>query len=327
VRPVTVLLGSSNVDIGLDPKSGVWPESMRPVYNFGLPGTALGGIYRALRMAAESGQLKYAFISLDFANFIGDDGPGALDEGDREEGTIADGNLSISRLDDLVKSTLSLTAFLDAIKTVWAQRGSAPIDINPMGGTNEGGFIAAARNDGEVRIFAQKHAESLPRLKLLAQIYHRDNDKFANTQTLRAIIAFCDAHRIAATFFIAPSHVDQIAVLDDTGLWPVYEAWEQYLVTTITWERGRTGSAIPLWDFSGYNAYSAESVPRISDRKTGTIWFWDPVHFKRALGEKILSRMLTGKPNDLGVLLTPDSIAAHLKAVRNSRAAYVAGAQ
>lgn len=37
-HPVTVLLGSSRVLIGLDPASQWFPPRMRPVYDFGVPG-------------------------------------------------------------------------------------------------------------------------------------------------------------------------------------------------------------------------------------------------------------------------------------------------
>src|SRR4051812_43590742 len=43
MRPAGLLLGTSKVDIGLDPTSGFWPEKARPAFNYGVPGTNIQG--------------------------------------------------------------------------------------------------------------------------------------------------------------------------------------------------------------------------------------------------------------------------------------------
>ena len=39
-HPVTVLIGSSSTHIGIDADAPTWPASMRPNYNYGIPGSA-----------------------------------------------------------------------------------------------------------------------------------------------------------------------------------------------------------------------------------------------------------------------------------------------
>jgi hypothetical protein len=57
--------------------------------------------------------------------------------------------------------------------------------------------------------------------------------------------------------------------------------------------------------------------------------FWDSSHFTEAVGDRIIDRVAgpegpAGRPGDFGVRLSPDSVEAHLTAVRRAREAYVA---
>src|SRR5229473_1615186 len=73
VQPVTVLVGSSRVLIGLDAKSPWLAPSLRPVYNYGVPGVGTYANYRSLQEAFWGGRLKNALILLDFENFLSPD--------------------------------------------------------------------------------------------------------------------------------------------------------------------------------------------------------------------------------------------------------------
>jgi hypothetical protein len=71
--------------------------------------------------------------------------------------------------------------------------------------------------------------------------------------------------------------------------------------------------SIPLWDFSGFNEVTTESVPPSGDLKTPVKWFWEPAHYKRETGNLILDRIVNYTPSvliqdDFGVLLTSENI-------------------
>ena len=61
-QPTTVLFGSSVVNVGLDPKSSIWPAAMRPVYNFGVPAMGVQGNYEALKYAAAVSAVRNAIV-------------------------------------------------------------------------------------------------------------------------------------------------------------------------------------------------------------------------------------------------------------------------
>src|ERR1700761_328592 len=71
VHPATVLIGSSATHIGIDADATTWPASMRPVYNYGIPGfyeirTSLD----TLREAVANGGVKSAVVFLEFQDFL-----------------------------------------------------------------------------------------------------------------------------------------------------------------------------------------------------------------------------------------------------------------
>jgi hypothetical protein len=80
---------------------------------------------------------------------------------------------------------------------------------------------------------------------------------------------------------------------------------------------------VRLWDFSGFDAVSTEPVPTLVKRKVDMLWFWEPAHFKRAVGERILAAIYDGVAG-YGAQLTPGIISAHLAAETAARDEWLA---
>jgi hypothetical protein len=91
-------------------------------------------------------------------------------------------------------------------------------------------------------------------------------------------------------------------------------------------EAAKSGEELlPIWDFSGYNSYTAEKVPPLGDVNTEMQWYWESSHYKKELGDLVLDRVFghqepgrTVNP-DFGVLLASENIELHLQQVRNDR--------
>ena len=80
--------------------------------------------------------------------------------------------------------------------------------------------------------------------------------------------------------------------------------------------------SITAWDFVEYAPYTTETVPPQGDRVTRLRWFWEPVHFQRALGEIMLQRVFRGTPADFGALLMPATVDARNQFVRDQQRAF-----
>src|SRR3546814_466604 len=109
------ILGNSRADIGFDPESPAWPESFRPVYNFGIPGGGLYDVLRSYLLARDSG-VRRVVVGLDFADFLADDAPlpGGLDRYAAIDAGLPAGLF--------VQSHLSIRAAVDTVRTLLAQR-------------------------------------------------------------------------------------------------------------------------------------------------------------------------------------------------------------
>src|ERR1700722_2220382 len=68
-QPTTLLLGSSRVEVGFDPKSAAWPVAMQPVFNLGMPGSGPYEQYRLLQHALATTHPKYVLIGTSFGDW------------------------------------------------------------------------------------------------------------------------------------------------------------------------------------------------------------------------------------------------------------------
>ncbi|MCP3904997.1 MAG: hypothetical protein GY715_15345 [Planctomycetes bacterium] len=90
--------------------------------------------------------------------------------------------------------------------------------------------------------------------------------------------------------------------------------WRRRLVEIVDRQNRRVPAApvVELWDFLGFNAYSSQFIPDADDRETRHRWFWDPVHFKKELGDLMLERMIESRGDPrFGVRLDIDNVDAH----------------
>ena len=274
LRPAGLLLGTSKVDVGIDPKSRFWPEDARPAFNYGVPGSNIHGAVANLRRAIASGTVRRALVVLEFVDFMG-----LPSQGKADAGTAI---TPLQRLHDIVLATLSLDAFRASIATVIAQQQADPVDLSPDGATNDQGFRKLVRTDGYEMFFRQKNAENAARLARLAALLRaRPNAGVANLDDVVEIIALCSRHGIALDFALPPVHADLLVQIQRAGLWSRYQRVKAALTDLIAAEGG---NGVRLWDFSGFDAVSTEPVPTPAERGAEMAWFWEPNHFKRAVG-------------------------------------------
>jgi len=82
-------------------------------------------------------------------------------------------------------------------------------------------------------------------------------------------------------------------------------AWKYELLKVVE----ESGANFNLWDFSGPSIFIQEPVPVGSNRAMQ--WYWEPAHYRRDLGDKILESLATGKAiSQFGTPLTKGAIEA-----------------
>jgi hypothetical protein len=144
---------------------------------------------------------------------------------------------------------------------------------------------------------------------------------------LRKLIELARTHKIRLVAFIPPEHALEMEALQRKGLWPAFERWKRELVCQFhDAAAAQPRPDITLWDFSGYNAITTQTLPR-SATPGAVMDYWDPIHFASSTGDKILASAL--RLNDdahdggaFGVELTVSNIESHLANLRVARASY-----
>lgn len=324
-RPATVVIGTSRAYLGIDAGSAAWPAPMRPVYNHGTPGTNMSQVlFRELREAWGMGRLKHAVAILDVPAFLSPDPPLSRGPDEKRQLFLDDGTPNperrVQRLSDAFLATFTLGALADSTATIVGQkRGTNLLDLRPDGTATEADFLDVAQAEGMNALFTQKDLFDLGRAGGFARVLSTWNGPMPNMAMIRDIVAFCREHDIALTLILGSAHIDQMEIYRRAGLWPRIEQMKSDLAAIVADAHSDT---ITAWDFVEYSPYTTETVPPAGDRKTRMRWFWEPVHFQRALGDAMVSRAFSGTPPDFGAKLTAASVDARNREVRAQQAAF-----
>ena len=124
------------------------------------------------------------------------------------------------------------------------------------------------------------------------------------------------ARRIATVVFIPPVHAVQLEAIRIAGLWSSFERWKVLMASM----GQRTN--VDIYDFADYSPILAETISESEELPMR--WFFESSHFRPALGEKVLARILTGQSDaELpGTRLSTASTSQHLATIRTRREHY-----
>lgn len=298
VKPHTVLVGTSKVQVGLNPNSPVWQPEDQPVFNAGLPGRTSPATLATVETALAAASVHRVLVLLEPADLLEPPAPFTP--------AVAFGHTGWSRLQDMLNATLTRDALEASFQTLAGQWTDIPRGLRPDGQMYDGIFRGPTGAEGPGALFGQKMPLNAEHI---ANIAHRlaiqPSVSVAQLSVVQQIIALCQAKGVALDLALAPVHADLLRLIDLAGLWPRYLFMRELLVQTIAEAPG----PVRLWNFTGFNAYSTEPVPLLGRRAPALRWFWEPNHFRPEYGELLLETIYHGREG-IGALLTPDDLAA-----------------
>jgi hypothetical protein len=328
VKPRTLLLGNSRVEVGLDPASPLWPEHDRPVFNAAEAGHDLRTALTRLRYASEVSPLNLVVVAADFADFLE---PADLDRKMNLDTSRLpfDGNgrpnpqRQIQLWRDRLTTTLTISALSDSVVTLLDQGPTAGVTMTESGFNPLHQIAAAARDQGYYMLFAEKLRDYTAQYAAYAQPDFNEPMRHVNFRCLDDIVRLTTQRGIRLIVFINPYHYTLLELWHEDGLWPAFEAWKRALVSVVFRAAGPRQDLLTVLDFSGYSSFAMEAVPPDGDRETAMHWYWESGHYKSALGEHLIARMV-GDNETFGQVLTPATVGEALREIADERQAAIA---
>ncbi len=324
LKPAAIILGTSRAEFGLDPDHTGW--SHQPTYNLNLSG---GNIYEMLRYfqhAQAINHLEQLVLALDFFQFnINKGNSPDFDENRLAINRLGDQQSQGMSRHDLFATLISLDAVRSSVDTLSSQYRKPTYLSNGLidpETTKRGKLLHII---GYRQVFINNEARYFNKTYNNFAFVSKDGETSVFNH-YRTLLAAAYREGIDFRMLIGPSHARQFETIAASGLWPAFEEWKLSLVRINEDEARKSNSTeFPLWDFSGYNAYTTEEVPPLGDIETKMRWYWESSHYNTALGDLVLDRVLNhvvpGKivAENFGVQITNKNIESHLLAVRQDR--------
>ena len=313
-RPKVVILGNSRADVGLDPAHPALTRLGGPVYNLAVPGQGILGVLANFRTILRESDVSTVIIGVDFVDFVVDAQPvSALTKGDPVETTSLG-------LVERFRALLTITGLQDSIRTLLCAHETLPATLRKDGFNPMLDYQAMAARSGYRAMFTQRFQETEKRLAQarlgLAPEGAIDSAEMA---ALREIFQLAAAHDVRLIVFTYPYHADYLMLYHKLGLQDALEAWKRNLVAAAAdAEHAHPGAPRSvIWDFATFSPYATLPVPDTANDEAAH-WYWEAGHFKKELGDVMLSMMFSEPQLELtgtafGMPLQPESVDAWLE--------------
>lgn len=315
LKPKAVAIGTSRTAFGIDPDNSIWAKSFKPNYNLSLAGGNVYIAYRYLEHAHTISPLKQVIFGLDFFTF-NIHRPQASDY--RGDFLIVndDGSYNPQYKRNILSASLLSTTALEASFNTITEKDNSNITISDNGlfigptwkGHLHKSFIAMEELYFQHVYLAGKNKE---------YAFLNPKSGASSLEDFRKLIIYCSQQDIDLKLFISPLHARHQEVIKTLGLWPLFEQWKREIVTILANEDYTS----ELWDFSGYNSVTTDSIGSDSNN-----YYRDSTHYHPIIGDMILSRLFhhndNNIPYDFGRILMPENIEEHLASIRAEQEKY-----
>jgi hypothetical protein len=318
MQPNALILGNSRAEIGFDPDCPAWPAALRPVFNLALPGSGPHSALEELQWAQDIKMPRLVLMGLDFLDFRVAPSPriGIASPPVRSDDPL-------QRLRDRTMALVTINALVDSLGTLKAQRDPYSPALTDAGFNPARDLLGIARREGYDPMFRQRDQENAKSyVRGPKSIYRADGRPAPEFDAVGRIISAAHDRKATLILVIYPYHAHMLVLFQKAGLWAAFEAWKRDLVKLL--ETSPSGAEVELWDFSSFLTYANEKVPGPGDTKSELQWYWEAGHFKKSLGDIMLTRIFNNRESNeqWGRRLLPQNIEEHLRQMRLARDEY-----
>lgn len=269
-----ILIGSSRVEIGMDPESPAWDG--RRVYNGGLPGAFFGELADAAEFAARDAHPRTLVLMLDFFGFSRFPSPR------HEEFAKSRFNPELNLLSyhqDNWLTLFSTDRSFSSLDNAFRRKNSKftdhglKLDMSIPAGLTHRQFLL----------------QTLQRMSRGGPFRHYVYDRRLAAR-FGQVARLCQRQNIQLHAILAPAHAIITEHLRTIGLWDQWEQWKSDLAAELPTDES-AGPLPILWDCFTYNPYTTEPIPPADRPDQPMRWYWEPSHFRTALGEVLIRRI------------------------------------
>ena len=291
IKPITVFLGSSRTEYGLEPTVSSLNNN-QPTYNLAFGAATTYELLRYLEHTIYN-QPKLELVILGLDEFM-------FNELHQESSGFSEKRLEKKHLTikDAIDSTLSLQALAASYETIKFNQKNPEVKTYTPQGRLYPRLIDMDNNATQYR-FAQSlgvYFNSFPQYKLSKK----------SLDNLQKIVDLCKKHNIDLKIFISPVHATRLETIYGAGHWEMYEEMKREIV-----------KIAPVWDFSGYHEITTEQIDNNMRN------YIDDSHYRKEIGDLVINRILSTSnetvPKDFGILVDRDNIETHLQQIRLDR--------
>lgn len=285
------IFGNSRAEIGLDPEHPAFAQHGLHAFNHAIPGTYAGTSLRQLDWLTSAGCMPQVLIlGVEFFDFLGGRSPRPL--------TVSAPAPAIDA-HFLAESVFSLNGLSDSIRTVALQHARNPAMLTERGFNPLRNYVDEVAQSGHYTLFRQRSEENLRRWQNAApRLQPEAGGPSEDEQLVGAILDRAGGAGSTVHLLIYPYHAEIRLMLEQLGLGHLFDDWKRSIVALAEAPRNGSGRVV-VWDFSGIGEETLEAIPEKGDKTTQMTYFWEAGHFKKALGDRMIARIM-GAPEALG---------------------------
>jgi len=316
LRPATLYLGSSRVEIGLPVKHPAFDDAV--VFNAALSGGTLGDSDAMARHALAVAPVETVVLGLDFWAFKTTAGNPDFDR------TLVASDIpyGLQRFALDATKSLSSNVVMESFHTLTGSNDRiCNAAVANFGQRDPACIKAVIAHGGGTRKAFERDVSGYRTSPWEANAGHAAQ---AMPVFERLLDRLCE-RSVRTRVFIQPMHALNLQAYRQRGGGPDIDDWK-IRVTDATMKRRERGCDIRLFDFSGYNSITTDPVPHVSGSET-LRHYWEGSHYREEIGRLMLNRMFEVQvdevPADFGRELTPATVGAVIEQERQEERRYV----
>ncbi len=310
ICPPIGIFGNSRAEIGFDPEGPAIAAHGLSAFNSAISGIGVRTIYQQILWLQAANCLpKTALLGVDFFDFLGGSTPLSLPSLQTDPAPRRDNHF-------FAQTVFSITGLRDSVTTLLIQRSLFPATTTDHGFNPLFEYIPEVAQSGHYALFRQRAEENVRNwTRKPRSLRPPTGDVSDGESVFNASLSLLNEAGTKTYVIIYPYHAQIRMLIERLGMGALFADWKRHVFESAA-RQAEKGGGVEVWDFSGIGPETLEAIPAKGDRHTQLAYYWEAGHFKKELGDLMISRVL-GAQGNFGVALNRLNLESWLIEDRN----------